>query len=227
MEFTVEEIARMLGGEVRGESTRRVSRFARIEEGAEGAISFLSNLRYEPYLYTTRSSAVIIDRAFEPKHEVAATLILVENPYAGFSRLLEVYHQALEFSKTGVEEPAFVGRNTTLGQNLYRGAFSYIGDSCRIGDNVKIYPGVYIGDGVHIGDNTILYPGVKVYAQCSIGAHCTLHANSVIGADGFGFAPQADGSYRAIPQLGRVVVEDHVSIGAGTCLLYTSPSPRD
>lgn len=218
MEFTVEEIARMLGGEVRGEGSRRVSRFARIEEGSEGAISFLSNLRYEPFLYTTKSSAVIVDRGFQPRQDVTTTLILVENPYAGFSRLLEAYSQALQFSKTGTEEPAFLGKNATLGRGVYRGAFSYIGENCRIGNNVKIYPQVYLGDGVDVGDNTILYPGVKVYARCSIGSGCTLHANAIIGADGFGFAPQADGSYQTIPQLGRVILEDNVSVGAGTTI---------
>ncbi|MFT4033484.1 MAG: UDP-3-O-(3-hydroxymyristoyl)glucosamine N-acyltransferase [Siphonobacter sp.] len=218
MEFTIAQVAQLLGGEVKGPSDQKVNRLAKIEEGTEGAISFLSNLKYEPYLYTTSASAVIVDRTFVPKKEYKPTLILVDNAYSAFTKLLETYHNALSFSRTGVEEPSYVGENTEIGEGIYRGVFSSIGKNCRIGKNVKIYPQVYIGDYVTIGDNTILYSGVKIYDKCRVGSQCTIHANTVIGSDGFGFAPQPDGSYKTIPQLGNVVIEDEVSIGANTSI---------
>jgi UDP-3-O-[3-hydroxymyristoyl] glucosamine N-acyltransferase len=218
MEFTIAQVAQLLGGEVKGPSDLKVNRLSKIEEGTEGAISFLSNLKYEHFLYTTSASAVIVDRTFEPKKAYSPSLILVDNAYTAFTRLLEVYHNALTFRKTGTEEPVRVGKDVEIGEGIYLGAFAYIGDHSRIGKNVKIYPHVYIGENVVIGDNTILYSGVRIYDNCKIGASCTLHANAVIGADGFGFAPQADGSYKGIPQLGYVILEDNVSIGANTTI---------
>lgn len=218
MEFTVAQLAQMLGGDVEGDASRNINRLAKIEDGTDGAISFLSNLKYEPFLYTTAASAVIVDRGFEPRKTFTATLIRVDNAYTSFTRLLEEYEKRLAFRKVGVEQPSFLGENTTTGEGIYRGAFSYVGTNVTIGHNVKIHPQAYVGDNVTIGDHTILYAGVKIHDNCVIGSHCTLHANVVIGADGFGFAPQDDGSYRAIPQLGNVVLEDYVSVGANTTI---------
>lgn len=218
MEFTVAQLAQMLGGDVEGDASRIINRLAKIEDGTDGAISFLSNLKYEQFLYTTAASAVIVDRGFEPRKTFTATLIRVDNAYNSFTRLLEEYEKLLAFRKVGVEQPSFLGENSTTGEGIYRGAFSYIGSNARIGRNVKIHPQAYVGDNVTIGDNTILYAGVKIHDNCVVGSHCTLHANVVIGADGFGFAPQDDGTYRAIPQLGNVVLEDYVSVGANTTI---------
>ncbi|NBA76373.1 UDP-3-O-(3-hydroxymyristoyl)glucosamine N-acyltransferase [Emticicia sp. ODNR4P] len=218
MEFTVEQIAFMLNGEVKGDKSLKVSQLAKIEEGTEGTISFLANLKYEQYLYTTKASAVIVDKSFEPKKAYSPTLILVENAYTAFTTLLQEYQKLIAGSKKGIEQPSFISESSTLGGNHYVGAFAYIGNNVTIGENVKIYPHAYIGDNVKIGDNSTIYAGVKIYEGCVVGNHCTVHANAVIGADGFGFAPQSDGTYQTIPQLGNVVLEDHVSIGANTCI---------
>lgn len=218
MEFTVRQIAMLLEGKVEGDDTLTISQLSKIEEGHPGSISFLSNSKYEPYLYTTQASAVIVDRAFTPKKPVSTTLIFVENSYSAFTRLLEEYHQRMSFSRTGVEQPSFLGEGSHTGEQVYRGAFSYVGRNCRIGANVKIYPHVYIGDNVTVGDNTILHTGVRILDNCRIGRFCTVHPNAVIGSDGFGFAPQPDGTYKTIPQLGNVILEDYVSIGAGSTI---------
>lgn len=218
MEFTIAQIAQLLGGTVEGETSRKVTRLAKIEEGTEGSISFLANLKYEQFLYTTSASAVIVNQSFEAKKIFTPSLIRVENAYTAFTQLLEEYHKVLSFSRMGVEQPSHIGDNTKTGEGIYRGAFSYIGRNCTIGKNVKIYPQAYIGDNVRLGDNTVIHAGTRVYDNCVIGKNCTLHANAVIGADGFGFAPQADGTYRAIPQLGNVVLEDDVCVGAGTTI---------
>lgn len=216
MEFTVQQIADLLQGQVEGDGNAKVNRLAKIEEGTSGALSFLSNAKYEHYLYSTGATAVIVSKTLEIKQPVSANLIRVEDPYSSFSTLLEVYQQAVAAARQGVEEPCFIGENSTIGDRHYRGAFSYIGKNCKIGSGVHIYPQVYIGDNVTIGDNTVLFAGAKVYADCVIGNSCTIHAGAVIGSDGFGFAPQKDGSYKAIPQTGNVVLEDNVRIGANT-----------
>jgi UDP-3-O-[3-hydroxymyristoyl] glucosamine N-acyltransferase len=218
MEFTVKQIAQLLGGEVQGDESLKINKLAKIDEGTAGSVSFLANLKYEAHLYSTNASAVIVDRAFRPKDGQIPTLILVENAYSAFSTLLEEYQKIVKFSKSGIEQPSSIGSGTTLGTQVYVGAFAYIGQNCSIGNNVKIAPQAYIGDGVSIGDNTIIEPGVRIYSQTIIGKYCTIKANAVIGSDGFGFAPQADGTYRAIPQLGNVVIEDYVSIGANTTI---------
>lgn len=218
MEFTVEQIAFLLNGEVKGDKTLKINQLAKIEEGTEGAISFLANLKYEQYLYTTKATAVIVDKSFEPKKPFTATLILVDNAYTAFTVLLQEYQKITANNKKGLEQPHFIGTHTSVEEDLYLGAFAYIGQGCKIGKNVKIYPHVSIGDNVRIGDNTVIYSGAKIYANVVIGNHCTIHANAVLGSDGFGFAPQADGTYKTIPQLGNVVLEDHVSIGANTCI---------
>ncbi len=218
MEFTVEQIADLLKGKVEGDTTAKVSTLAKIEEAQQGALAFLSNPKYEPFLYTTGASAVIVSETLELKKPVAAALIRVADPYSSFSTLLAYYQQAVLASKVGVEEPCFIGQGSTIGEGHYRGAFSYIGNNCKIGQNVRIYPQVYIGDNVTIGDNTTLFAGVKLYANTVVGANCTLHAGVVLGSDGFGFAPQADGSYKNVPQIGNVVLEDDVNIGANTTI---------
>jgi UDP-3-O-[3-hydroxymyristoyl] glucosamine N-acyltransferase len=218
MEFTIDQIALMLGGTVKGNGSERISMVAKIQEARRGHITFLSNPKYEQYIYTTQASAVIVNRDFVPRKPVSANLILVDDSYISFTTLLEEYHKLLSFQKTGIEQPSFAGENLKAGENIYRGAFSYIGNNVTVGSNVKIYPHVYIGDDVVIGDNTILHSSVKLYPGTRIGHHCVIHSGTVIGSDGFGFAPQQDGSYKAIPQLGNVVIEDHVCIGANTVL---------
>ncbi len=218
MEFTVKQVAVMLGGEVKGEGTDTISMLAKIQDARKGQISFLSNPKYEQYIYTTQASAVIVKKDFVARKEITTTLILVDDPYSSFTTLLEEYHKLVSFQKTGVEQPSFISEKASVGKNIYRGAFSYIGHNVKIGDNVKIYPHTYIGDNVSIGNDTILHSNVKLYADTRIGNNCVVHAGTVIGSDGFGFAPQSDGSYKTIPQLGNVIIEDNVCIGANTVI---------
>ncbi|WP_347158218.1 UDP-3-O-(3-hydroxymyristoyl)glucosamine N-acyltransferase [Pontibacter chitinilyticus] len=218
MEFTVQQIADLLQGTVEGDNSVRVSTLAKIDEAQEGALAFLSNPKYEHFLYTSLASAVIVSDKLELKKPVAATLIRVEDPYTSFSVLLQYYQTALIASKVGVEEPAYLGAGSQIGEGHYRGAFSYIGQNCRIGDNVRLFPQVYVGDNVQIGDNTTIFAGAKLYANTVVGSNCTIHAGAVLGSDGFGFAPQPDGSYKSIPQIGNVVLEDDVRIGANTTI---------
>jgi UDP-3-O-[3-hydroxymyristoyl] glucosamine N-acyltransferase len=218
MEFTVGQIAALLDGEVNGDDTLKISRLDKIEDATVGSISFLSNLKYEPFLYTTGASAVIVDRSFSPREPVSATLILVENSYSAFTRLLEEYHQRIAFARVGIEQPTYLHESSQLGDKVYLGAFAYVGRNCRIGSNVKIYPHAYVGDNVRIGDNTIVHSGAKLIDNTVVGRYCTIHPNAVIGADGFGFAPQPDGTYKTIPQLGNVVLEDFVSVGSNTTI---------
>lgn len=218
MEFTVSQIAAMLGGKVIGNENEKINMLAKIQDAKKGQIAFLSNPKYEQYIYTTQASAVIVKKDFQPKKELETTLVLVEDPYISFTVLLEEYHKLVSFQKTGTEQPSFIGKNSTAGKNLYQGAFSYVGNGVKIGDNVKIYPHVYVGDNVTIGNNTILHANVKLYAGTRIGNNCVIHSGTVIGSDGFGFAPQADGTYKTIPQLGNVIIEDNVAIGANTVI---------
>jgi len=218
MEFTVHQIAAMLGGEVKGEGREKINMLAKIQDARKGHIAFLSNPKYENFIYTTQASAVIVSKTFVPKKEVSSTLILVDDPYLSFTLLLEEYHKILSFQKSGVEEPSYIGSNSQVGKGVYRGAFSYIGNDVKIGDNVKIYPHAFIGDNVEIGSNTILHPGIKLYSGTKVGSNCVIHSGTVIGSDGFGFAPQADGTYKSIPQLGNVIIEDNVTIGGNTVI---------
>lgn len=218
MEFTVSQIASMLGGEVSGNGNEKINMLAKIQDAKKGQIAFLSNPKYEQYIYTTHASAVIVKKDFQPKKEISSSLILVEDPYISFTVLLEEYHKLINFQKVGTEQPSFIGKNSTAGKSLYQGAFSYIGNDVKIGDHVKIYPHVFVGDNVVIGNNTILHPNVKLYAGTKIGNNCVIHSGTVIGSDGFGFAPQADGTYKTIPQLGNVIIEDNVAIGANTVI---------
>jgi UDP-3-O-[3-hydroxymyristoyl] glucosamine N-acyltransferase len=218
MEFTVRQIAAMLGGEVQGNADEKINMLAKIQDAQKGQIAFLSNPKYESYIYTTQASAVIVSKEFKPKKELSTTLIVVENPYTSFTVLLEEYHKMISFQKAGIEEPSFIGKNCEVGTGIYRGAFSYIGNNVKIGTNVKIFPHVFVGDNVVIGNNVILHPNVKLYADTRIGNNCVIHSGAILGSDGFGFAPQEDGTYKTIPQLGNVMIEDDVVIGANTVI---------
>ncbi|MBI1769263.1 MAG: UDP-3-O-(3-hydroxymyristoyl)glucosamine N-acyltransferase [Bacteroidetes bacterium] len=218
MEFTVNQIAAMLRGEVQGNGNEKINMLGKIQDAKKGQIAFLANPKYEQFIYTTQASAVIVKKDFQARKEISATLILVDDAYSSFTLLLEEYHRAISFQKSGIEEPSFIGKDSSVGKNIYRGAFSYIGSKVKIGDNVKIYPHVFVGDNVVIGNNTILHPNVKLYADTKIGSNCVIHSGTVIGSDGFGFAPQEDGSYKTIPQLGNVIIEDNVAIGANTVI---------
>lgn len=217
MKVTVQQIADLLNGEVVGNAATEVSDLSKIEEGKPGSLSFLSNPKYVPYIYETKASAVIINKSFVPEYPVQTTLIKVEDAYAAFTKLLEFYNQ-IKNNKVGIEQPNFVGENTVYGQDIYIGAFAYIGQNCQIGDNVKIYPNCYIGDNVKIADNTTIFAGSKIYADTQIGSRCIIHSGTTIGSDGFGFAPQEDGSYTKVPQTGNVIIEDDVEIGANTTI---------
>ncbi|HCZ36616.1 MAG TPA: UDP-3-O-(3-hydroxymyristoyl)glucosamine N-acyltransferase [Cytophagales bacterium] len=218
MEFSIAQIATMLGGEVKGDASGKISMLAKIQDAKKGQVAFLSNPKYEQFIYTTQASAVIVKKDFQPKKELETALILVDDPYSSFTVLLEEYHKLVSFQKSGIEQPSYQNETATTGKNIYRGAFSYIGSNVKIGDNVKIYPHVFIGDNTVVGNNTILHPNVKIYADTRIGNNCVIHAGTVIGSDGFGFAPQGDGTYKTIPQLGNVLIEDNVTIGANTVI---------
>jgi len=218
MQFTIKQIAAMLGGEVKGSGDEKINMLGKIQDARKGQIAFLSNPKYEQFIYTTQASAVIVKKDFQPKKEISCSLILVDDPYSSFTALLEEYHKLVSFQKSGIEQPCFIGENSTTGKDIYRGAFSYIGSNVKIGDNVKIYPHVFIGDNTHIGDNTILHSNVKLYSGTRVGNNCVIHAGTVLGSDGFGFAPQEDGTYKTIPQLGNVLIEDNVTIGANTVI---------
>ncbi|MBX2844436.1 MAG: UDP-3-O-(3-hydroxymyristoyl)glucosamine N-acyltransferase [Flammeovirgaceae bacterium] len=218
MEFTVKQIAVLLGGEIQGSEEDKINKIAKIQEGEAGAISFLANPKYEKFIYETQSSAVLVNKTFVPKKDINTTLIVVEDPYSAFSTLLEEYQRLTSFSKKGIEQPSFIHEKATIGEEEYIGAFAYISENVSIGKNCRIYPQVFIGENVKIGDNVILYPGVKVLQNSVIGNYCTIHAGAVIGSPGFGFAPQKDGTYKDIPQIGNVVLEDHVNIGANTTI---------
>lgn len=217
MEFKARSIADFLGGTVEGDADAVVSDVARIEEGRPGTLAFLSNPKYNKYLYETDASIVIINRDFELEGPVKATLIRVPDAYKAFASLLDLY-QAAQPVKSGIENPSFVDPSAKIGSSPYIGAFAYIGKNVQVGNNVKIYPQVYVGDNTTIGDNTILFAGVKIYEGSKIGSGCIIHAGAVVGSDGFGFAPTDDGTYKKIPQLGNVILEDLVEIGANTTI---------
>jgi UDP-3-O-[3-hydroxymyristoyl] glucosamine N-acyltransferase len=218
MEFTINQVAALLGGEVKGSGQEKINMLAKIQDAKKGQIAFLSNPKYEQFIYTTNASAVIVKKDFVPKKEITTTLILVDDPYVSFTALLEEYHKMISFQKSGIEQPCFIGENSSTGSGIYRAAFSYIGNNVKVGNNVKIYPHTYIGDDVVIGDNTVLHANVKLYSGTKVGNNCVIHSGTVVGSDGFGFAPQEDGTYKTIPQLGNVIIEDNVVIGANTVI---------
>ena len=216
MEFTAKQIADLIQGKVEGNEQVTVHTFAKIEEGTPGAISFLSNPKYTHYIYETKSSVVLINEDVELEKPVSATLIRVKNAYECVAKLLQFY-ESMKPRKTGIDPLACISPKATIGQDVYIGAFAVIGDGAVIGNGTQIYPHVVVGDGVNIGEKCLLYPHVTIYQGCKMGNNVTIHAGSVIGADGFGFAPNAEG-YDKIPQIGIVVIEDNVEIGANTCI---------
>lgn len=218
MEFTAGQIAAFLGGTVEGDGDIKVNTFAKIEEAGPGCLTFLANPRYTHYIYTTGASAVLVSNSFEAEGDISAALIRVENPYEALSRLMRMVDQVLNPQPAGVEQPSFVADGVTVPEEAYIGAFAYIGEGVTLGKGVKIYPNVFVGRGCEIGEGTILYPGVKVYPRCKVGKRCIVHAGAVIGADGFGFAPDAEGKYEKIPQMGIVIIGDDVEVGANTTI---------
>ncbi len=213
MEYSAETIASIVNGKIIGNPDVTVNEFAKIEEASPGSLSFLANPKYVKYLYTTEASVVLISKDLLPDHKVKPTLIVVDDAYQALAVILEFYKKNQQIPK-GKEKPVFIHKSAQLGKDLYIGAFSYIGENSVISDNVKIFPQVFIGNNVKIGQNTIIYPGVKIYNDVIIGKNCIIHAGTVIGSDGFGFAPQPDGSYKKIAQIGNVIIEDNVEIGA-------------
>lgn len=217
MEFTAEMIAGFLGGEIVGNKEAKVHTVCSIETGEPGALTYLTNSKYEKYIYTTQATIVLVNKEFNPQKEVTATLVKVPDAGMAVLKLLEMY-QAAKPRKEGISAKASISQQATLGEKCYVGDFAVIEAGARIGSNCQIYPQVYIGDGVTVGDGCTIYPGVKIYEGCVIGNRCILHAGAVIGADGFGFIPNAEGRFDKIPQLGNVVIEDDVEIGANTCI---------
>jgi UDP-3-O-[3-hydroxymyristoyl] glucosamine N-acyltransferase len=217
MKFTAEQIAGILEGEVVGNPNAEVFKLSKIEEGTNGSLTFLSNPKYQNYIYSTEASVTIVNKSFEPEQALSTTLIKVEDAYQAFSKLLEYYNQ-VKLMKSGIEQPSVISENVEYGENLYLGSFCYIGKNVRIGKNVKVYPNTFVGDNVVIGDNCILFAGVRVYSETEIGNNCIIHSGTIIGSDGFGFAPLEDGTYSKIPQIGNVILEDDVEIGSCTTI---------
>lgn len=219
MKFSAGQIAAILNGTVVGDTSVEVSVLAKIEEGTTGSLSFLANPKYEEFIYSTKSSICIVNHSFEPSRELPKelTLVKVDDAYACFAKLLEFY-DTLKKEQPRIESPSFIDATASFGEDVYIGAFSYIGRGVKLGNNVSIYPNVNIGENVAIGDGTIIYPGATIYRECIIGKNCTIHAGAVIGADGFGFAPDEQGKFQKIPQIGNVVLEDNVDIGANTTI---------
>ncbi|MES2811213.1 MAG: UDP-3-O-(3-hydroxymyristoyl)glucosamine N-acyltransferase [Bacteroidota bacterium] len=217
MKFTAEQIAGILEGTVVGDPNAEVSKLSKIEEGTEGSLTFLANPKYNNYIYETKATIAIVNNTFEPESKISTTLIKVEDAYKSFSKLLEFYNQ-IKLNKVGVEVPCVLSETSKHGGNFYLGAFSYVGENVIIGENVKIYPNSFVGDNVTIDDNTIIFAGAKIYSETVIGKNCTIHSGAVIGADGFGFAPNENGEYSKVPQIGNVIIEDNVDIGAATTI---------
>lgn len=218
MQFKASQIATIINGSIEGDADMIVSSFGKIEEAQKNQLAFLANPKYEEYLYTTKASIIIINDTQEVKRKLDATLIRVPDAYSAFAAILSSYQQMITSQMEGMQEPCFLHPTCKLGNNVFVGAFTYIGENVIIGNDVKLFPQVFLGDNVSIGDNTILQPGVKIYHDCVIGKNVTIHAGSVIGSDGFGFAPQADGTFKKVPQIGNVVIEDNVEIGANATI---------
>jgi len=217
MKFTASQIASILEGDVVGNPDVEVSKLAKIEEGTKGSLTFLANPKYTSFIYSTKASITIVGKDFEAENDITTTLIKVDDAYKSFSKLLEYYNQ-VKMNKVGVEQPSFISETSTHGEHLYLGAFSYIGDNVVIGNNVKIYPNSYIGDNAVIGNDVVIFAGAKIYSESVIGNNCIINSGAIIGADGFGFAPNDKGEYQKVPQTGNVILEDYVDIGAGTTI---------
>jgi len=218
MQFSAGQIAQLINGKTEGDAAVTVASFGKIEEAIAGQLAFFANPKYEDFLYSTLASVIIINDAYELKQPVSATLIRVPDAYTAFATLLSKYQEIAQQQLKGVQEPSYIAKTAYYGQNVFIGAFAYLGENVKVGDNTKIYPHAYIGDNVILGDHCIIHPGVKIYHDCKVGNHVTIHAGTVIGSDGFGFAPQTDGSLKKVPQIGNVMIEDHVEIGANTTI---------
>lgn len=217
LEYKVGELAKLLNGEVLGDASAIVSGFGKIEGAQAGELAFLSNPKYEPYLYTTEATAVLVSREFVPRQVLETTLIKVDNPYTALAMLMQLAAEQLNPRKSGIDARAFISESATIGQDCYIGSGVVVEEGAKLGARCQVYPNVYIGRGVVVGDDCVIYPNVTVYYGCQLGKSCVVHAGAVIGADGFGFAPQLDG-YQKIPQLGNVIIEDCVEVGANTCI---------
>ena len=218
MTFPAAQIAFLINGKVEGDTQVSVNSFGKIEEAIEGQLAFLANPKYEEYLYSTKASVIIVNETQELRQPIKATLIRVPDAYSAFATLLSKYQEIVQQQLTGVQEPSYISKSAKYGDNVFIGAFAYLGENVRVGNNTKIYPTAYLGNNVLIGDNTIIHPGVRIYHDCKVGNNVTIHAGTVIGSDGFGFAPQADGSFKKVPQIGNVVIEDNVEIGANATI---------
>jgi UDP-3-O-[3-hydroxymyristoyl] glucosamine N-acyltransferase len=218
MTFSALQIAALINGKTEGDANASVNSFGKIEEAQIGQLAFLANPKYEEYLYSTKASVIIINESLELKQSISATLIRVPDAYTAFATLLGKYQQMMQQQLVGVQQPVYISSTAYYGQNVYLGAFAYLGENVKVGNNAKIYPNVYLGENVKVGDNSIIHPGVKIYHDCIVGNNVVIHAGTVIGSDGFGFAPQTDGSFQKVPQIGNVLIEDNVEIGANTTI---------
>lgn len=218
MQFPAAQIALIVNGTVEGDPTIAVNSFGKIEEAQQGQLTFFANPKYEDYLYTTQASVIILNADYELKEKINATLIRVPDAYTAFATLLSKYQEIVQQQLKGIQEPSYIARTASLGENVFIGAFAYLGENVKIGNNTKIYPNAYIGDNTVVGDNSVIHPGAKIYHDCKIGSNVVIHAGTVIGSDGFGFAPQADGTLKKVPQIGNVIIEDNVEIGANTTI---------
>lgn len=218
MTFPASQIGLLINGRIEGDPDAAVNSFGKIEEAKEKQLTFLANPKYEEYLYSTNASIVIINESYELKQPVKATLIRVPDAYSAFATLLSKYKDIMQQQLTGIQQPVYIGKTATVGDHVFVGAFAYLGENVKVGNNTKIYPNVYVGDNVIVGNNCILYPGVKIYHDCVLGNDVIIHGGTIIGSDGFGFAPMADGSFKKIPQIGNVLIEDQVEIGANTTI---------
>lgn len=219
MQFTAAQIARLINGTVEGNPDEAIFTISKIEEAQTGSMAFIANPKYESFLYTTKASIVLVNESLKAEKPPATTLIRVPDAYAAFAKLMDIYQQmTLPKAKKGIEQPSFIHPSACLGKDVYIGAFAYIGENVSIGDGVQIYPQTYVGDHVQIDSGTIIHAGARIYHHCKIGKNVMIHSGTVIGSDGFGFAPQADGSFKKVPQLGNVIIEDEVEIGANTTI---------
>jgi UDP-3-O-[3-hydroxymyristoyl] glucosamine N-acyltransferase len=218
MQFTAQQIALLVSGTIEGNPDTTVNSFAKIEEATVGQLSFLANPKYNDYLYTTKASLIIVNESLQLEKSLPATLVRVKDAYTAFATLLTTYQNLKAQQKKGIETPSHIANSATMGTDVFVGAFAYIGEKVTIGDNTKIFPGAYIAENVSIGNNTTIHSGVKIYEDCVIGNDVIIHAGTVIGSDGFGFAPQPNGSYQKVPQIGNVIIEDQVEIGANTTI---------
>lgn len=218
MHFTATQIAQIINGSLTGDGETIVSSFGKIEEAQPGQLAFLANPKYEEYLYSTGASVIIINETQSLKQATKATLIRVADAYTAFAILLDKYQQIQRRQLSGIEQPVYIHATARVGEEVYIGAFAYLGEQVVLGKGVKIFPNVFLGNNVIIGDDTIIHPGVKIYHDCVIGKNVTIHAGAVIGSDGFGFAPQANGTFKKVPQIGNVVIEQGVEIGANTTI---------